>query len=180
MSKIGGKPIQIPEGVKIEMKNHLLLIVGSKGEFKKEIPSEISIEEKDNQILVKFKGSKDKKTIWGTWRSHIQNMITGVNVGFEKNLKIEGVGWRADLEGKKLVLKVGFSHPVEVLPIEGIKFAIEKNIIKVSGISKELVGIMAANIRKIRPPEPYKGKGIRYVDEVIYRKVGKKAITAAK
>jgi len=176
MSKIGKQPIKILENVDIQIKDQRILVKGPKGTLEKVFPSEISVERKNGELLVKFKGSKEKKALWGTWRQIIKNMIEGVSKGFEKRLKLEGIGWRANIEGKDLVLKVGFSHPVRISPIEGVSFSVEKDIIKVSGIDKEKVGIAAANIRKVRPPEPYKGKGIRYIDEVIRRKPGKKAV----
>lgn len=179
MSKIGKQPIQIPEGVKVEINGNEILVEGQKGKLVKVFPPEILIEKEENQILVKFKGSRDKKkkALWGTWQRHIKNAIDGVNKGFEKELKIEGVGWRAEMKGENLSLKVGLSHLVEIPPKEGIKFSIEKDIIKVSGPDKEKVGTVAAEIRRIKPPEPYKGKGIRYIDEIIKKKAGKKAGT---
>jgi len=179
MSKVGKKPISIPDGTKIDFKDNILLVEGQKGKLEKKLPSEISLEIKDNIIQVLFNGPNEKKALWGTWRSLINNMIKGVTEGFEKKLIIEGVGWRANMEGKELVLNVGFSHPVKVSPPEGITFLVEKNSIIIKGIDKELVGNVAAKIRKIRPPEPYKGKGIRYEDEAIRRKAGKKAVGSA-
>lgn len=179
MSKIGKKPIEIPSEVKIDFKEGKILVEGPKGKMEKYLPREISFEIKDNNLIVSYNGPKEKKALWGTWRSHIQNMIIGVKDGFEKRLLIEGVGWRASIEGKDLVLNVGFSHPVKVSPPDGINFAVEKNIIVIGGTDKELVGNVAAKIRKIRPPEPYKGKGIRYENEIIRRKAGKKAVSAA-
>ncbi len=182
MSKIGKQPIQIPEGVKVEIKDNEISIEGPKGKLIRVFPPEIAIKQDGNQLLVKFKGSRDKKkkALWGTWQRHIKNAIEGVSKGFEKELKIEGVGWRGEMQGEKLILKVGFSHPVEIAPVEGIKFSIEKNIIKISGIDKEKVGTVAAKIRKIKPPEPYKGKGIRYFDETVRKKAGKKAAAVEK
>jgi len=182
MSKIGKQPIQIPEGVNIEIKGNEISIEGPKGKLIKTFPPEISIEKEGNQISVKFKGSRDKKkkALWGTWQRCIKNAIEGVNKGFEEELKIEGVGWRGEIKGEKLVLKVGFSHLVEISPPEGIKLSIEKNIIKISGIDKEKVGNIAAKIRGVKPPEPYKGKGIRYINEVIRKKAGKKAAAVEK
>ena len=182
MSKIGKQPIQIPEGVKVEIKGNEIFIEGPKGKVAYVLPPEIGVEKKENEILVKFNGSrnKTKKALWGTWQRHIKNAIEGVIKGYEKELKIEGVGWRAELKGDKLVLKIGFSHLVEISPLTGIEFSLEKDIIKIKGFEKEKVGNTAANIRKIRPPEPYKGKGIRYIDEVVRKKAGKKAVAAEK
>lgn len=180
MSKIGKRPIEIPETVKIEIKGKKVSARGPKGVLTKELPPGISIVRKDNQLLVKFEGPKEKKAFWGSWHSHLENMIEGVNKGFEKKLKIEGLGWRARLEDKILVLQVGFTHPVKISPPESIIFSVKKDIIKVSGIDKESVGTIAAKIRNVRPPDPYKGKGIRYIDEVIKKKPGKKATVAVK
>jgi large subunit ribosomal protein L6 len=180
MSKIGKQPIKIPSDVKIDFTNGKIIVEGPKGKLERNIPSEVLVNKKENEIVLAYKGPKEKKALWGTWRAHIFNLIEGAKNGFEKNLKIEGVGWRASIEGEDLSLKVGFSHPVKVSPPEGINFVMEKDIIKIVGINKELVGNVAAKIRAIRPPEPYKGKGIRYVDEVVKRKAGKKAVTALK
>ena len=180
MSKIGKQLTIIPENIKVEMKGNQISVEGPKGKLERTFPSEIFVEEKDREISVKFKGPKDKKALWGTWSSIIKNMVEGAFQGFEKKLKIEGVGWRASIEGKELVLKVGFSHLVKIMPPEGITFFAEKDTIKISGADKEKVGASAAKIRAVCPPEPYKGKGIRYDGEVIRRKAGKKAITAEK
>ena len=178
MSKVGKKPVEIPEDVKVDINEGKITVNGPKGKLEKILPSEVSLEKKDNVLVVGFKGSKEKKALWGTWRSHIFNMLEGVKRGFEKRLKVEGVGWKAIIEGGNLVLNVGFSHPVKISPPEGISFSTEKNIIIVSGPDKELVGNVSAKIRKVRPPEPYKGKGVRYEDEVVRKKAGKKAVTA--
>jgi len=180
MSKIGKKPVFVPENVKIVIKERKVFVEGLKGKLEKQFPQEISIEKKDDQLFTKFSGPKEKKALFGTWRAHVKNMIEGVTQGFEKNLKIEGLGWRASLEGKNLVLKIGFSHPVKISPPEGITFSTKKDIINISGIDKEEVSSIAARIRNVQPPEPYKGKGIRYVDEKIRRKAGKKAVTTVK
>ena len=181
MSKIGKKPILIPQGVKVEIKENKIKVEGPKGKLEKNIPPEIDVQIKEGIILV-FPKSKTKKAkaLWGTMRQIISNMIEGVTKGFEKKLEIEGLGYRASLVGDELVLEVGFSHPVKIKKPEGINFSVEKNIISVSGIDKELVGQVAANIRKVRPPDPYKGKGIRYFGEVIRKKAGKKAVAGVK
>lgn len=184
MSKVGKKPIELPPEIKIDLRDNFLIVEGPKGKLERKIPDEIKIKIEETGgrkvILVSYEGSKEKKALWGTFRSLIYNMIEGVKNGFEKKLIIEGVGWRANMEGKDLVLNIGFSHPVKVSPPDGINFSVEKNnMVIVSGIDKEVVGNTAAKIRKIRPPEPYKGKGIRYENEVIRRKAGKKAATSA-
>jgi len=185
MSRIGKKPIQIPEGVEVKIEGKKIIVKGSGGELNKEFPSEIKVEVKDGRILVLPQTSstkimvRDKKTnaLWGLTRALIANMVKGITEGYEKKLEIEGLGFRANLEGDNLVLKVGFTHPVKLKAPEGIKFLVEKNVITISGADKQSVGEIAAKIRRVQPPEPYKGKGIRYAGEVIRKKVGKKAVT---
>lgn len=177
MSKIGKKPILISENTKATLEGETIIVEGPKGILKKEISPEIEVKIEGGKIFV-FPKIKTKKTkaLWGTTRQIIFNMIEGVTKGFEKKLEIEGLGYKAYLEGENLILEVGFSHPVKIEKPEGIKFQVEKNIISVSGIDKELVGQMAAKIRAVKEPDPYKGKGIKYFGEVIRRKAGKKAI----
>ncbi|MBA7611179.1 50S ribosomal protein L6 [subsurface metagenome] len=178
MSRIGKKPIEILQGVEVKIDGSKVLIKGPKGELAFEVRPEIKVEVKEGKILVAPQiETKNTKAFWGLTRALLQNIIKGVTEGYEKKLEIEGVGYRANLEGQDLVLNVGFSHPVKIKAPEGIKFAVEKNMITVSGIDKGLVGQTAAKIRKVRPPEPYKGKGIKYVGEQIRRKVGKRAVT---
>jgi large subunit ribosomal protein L6 len=177
MSRIGKKPILIPQGVEIEIKDSVVTIKGPKGEISQEIPPEILIEKKEDKIIVSPK-RKTKRTsaLWGLTRALLQNHVKGVTEGFEKQLEIRGIGYKASLEGAKtLKLEVGFSHPVKLEIPEDLKVSVEKNIIKVSGIDKQKVGEFAAKIRRVRPPEPYKGKGIRYVGEKVRKKEGKKA-----
>ncbi|OGZ18406.1 MAG: 50S ribosomal protein L6 [Candidatus Nealsonbacteria bacterium RBG_13_37_56] len=176
MSRIGKKHIIIPEGVEVSIDDNKVTVKGSKGEIGRIIRPEIKIEKKDNEIIV-APGKETKRTnaLWGLSRTLIFNMIEGVTKGYEKKLEIQGVGYKANLEGEDLVLNVGFSHLVRVNKVEGIKFEVEKNIITVSGVDKELVGQITAKIRKIKKPEPYKGKGIRYLGEEVRRKSGKKA-----
>lgn len=179
MSRIGKKPIEIPDDVEIKIAERLVKIKGPKGEMSKEIPLEIGIEIKDKKILLNPK-RKTKKSgaLWGLTRSLLYNDVKGVTEGFEKELELIGIGYRASMEKEKLlVLEVGFSHKVEIEVPEGIDVSVKKNIITISGIDKQKVGEVAAKIRKIRPPEPYKGKGIRYVGEKVRRKEGKKAAT---
>ncbi len=179
MSRVGKKPIPIPAGVEIKVEGGEIWVKGPKGEIKKALRPEIKVEVKEKEILVSMaKETKQTQAFWGLTRALIANLIEGVTSGFEKQLEIQGVGYRAALEGEELVLQVGFSHPVKMSLPEGIKVLVEKNIITVSGIDKELVGQTAANIRKIKKPEPYKGKGIRYLGEEVRRKVGKKVIAA--
>ena len=177
MSRVGKKTIEIPQGVEISIENNLVKVKGPKGELERYIRPEIKIEKKDNQIVVSpDKETKRTNALWGLSRTLIFNMIEGVTKGYEKKLEIQGVGYKVNLEGEDLILNVGFSHPVKIEKVEGIKFETEKNIITVSGIDKELVGQIAAKIKKVKKPEPYKGKGIRYLGEEVRRKAGKKAV----
>ena len=179
MSRIGKKPILIPENVEVKIEGQKVMIKGPKGELQREIRPEIKVETKNNQIFVSPQiETKKTKAFWGLTRALIANMIKGVKEGFEKKLEIEGLGFRALLEGNDLLLYVGFTQPIKIEAPEGIKFSVEKNIITVSGADLEKVSQVAAKIRKVKPPEPYKGKGIRYLGEVVRRKVGKKAVTA--
>ncbi len=179
MSRIGKKPILIPENVEIKIEGQNIIVKGPRGELQREIRPEIKLEvEKDKILVVPQKKTKETKAFWGMTRALVFNMIKGVVEGYEKKLQLEGVGYKANLEGEELVLQVGFSHPVKIEKPEGVNFSVEKNIIIVSGINKELVGQIAAKIRKVRPPEPYKGKGIRYVGEEVRRKAGKKVVGA--
>jgi large subunit ribosomal protein L6 len=180
MSRIGKKPIIIPEGVEVKIEGQRVAVKGPKGELWRDVRPEIKIEKKDNQILV-MPQEKTKKTssFWGMERTLIANMVEGVIKEYEKKLELKGVGYKVSLEGGNLVLKVGFSHSVLVKKPEDVNFAVDKNIITVSGIDKARVGQIAAQIRKIKPPEPYKGKGIRYLGEEVKIKTGKKAVGAA-
>ena len=179
MSRIGKKPIIIPEGVEVKISDNIVAIKGPKGELQKEIRPEIEVDIKEKKILVTlYKTTKKTKAFWGLTRALLFNMIKGVTDGYEKKLQMEGIGYKAQLEGDELILQVGFSHPVKIKQPEGIKFLVEKNIITISGINKEQVGQISAKIRAIKPPEPYKGKGIRYVGEVVRKKAGKKVVTA--
>lgn len=179
MSRVGKKPIEIPENVEVKIEGQKVIIKGLKGELSREIRPEIKVEIKGNQIFVLPKEeTKKTKAFWGLTRTLLANMIKGVTEGYEKKLEIEGLGFKALVEGEDLKLLVGFTHPVKIKIPQDIKFLVEKNVITVSGIDKEKVGLVAAMIRKVKPPEPYKGKGIRYQGEIVRRKVGKKAATA--
>ncbi|MFQ6049940.1 MAG: 50S ribosomal protein L6 [Candidatus Paceibacterales bacterium] len=178
MSRIGRKPIPIPEGVEVKIENQKVIIKGPKGELSQEVRPEIKVEIKEGNIFVlPTIQAKKTKAFWGLTRALLNNMVRGVTEGYEKKLEIQGLGYKAILEGENLVLSVGFTHSVKIKTPPGIKLSVEKNIITVSGIDKELVGQIAAKIRKVRPPEPYKGKGIRYLGEVVRRKAGKKVVT---
>ncbi len=175
MSRIGKEPIPLTNGVKVEIQATHIKITGSKGTLERDIRPEISIEQKDDKLIVTPQGnSKRIYAFWGMTRTLINNMVIGVADGFEKKLIVEGVGYRVKVSGSSLTLNVGFSNPVDFKLPEGIKADVDKdNVITVAGIDKELVGQTAARIRDIRKPEPYKGKGIRYIDEHLVRKVGK-------
>lgn len=177
MSKIGKTPIQIPSGVKIEETNRTVKITGAKGSLDYALPSGIKIEESEGKLLI-TRDNRVDSAIYGTTRANIANIVKGVSEGWKKELEIIGTGFRAEVNGKTLVLNVGYSHPVKFDAPEGIEFKVEKMIITVSGIDKIVVGQTAASVREARPPEPYKGKGIKYVNEVIKRKVGKAAKAA--
>ncbi|MFC3209880.1 MULTISPECIES: 50S ribosomal protein L6 [Planomicrobium] len=176
MSRVGKKPIEVPSDVTITLgdKNEVT-VKGPKGELTRAFNQDITISLEDNVLtLTRPSDSKDHRTNHGTSRALLANMVTGVSQGFERRLELVGVGYRAQLQGKKLVLNVGYSHPVEFTPEEGVEVEVEGNTkVVVKGINKERVGALASNIRATRPPEPYKGKGIRYEGEAVRRKEGK-------
>lgn len=176
MSKIGRIPINIPDGANIEISGADFKVTGPKGEQALTLPRNIKVEKNDN-ILSVTRANNDKETraLHGLFRVLIFNTIQGVTTGWERKLDFKGVGFRAEVQGEKLVMNLGFSHPAEFQAPEGITFEVVKNIITVSGIDKQKVGQAAANIRAVKPVEPYKGKGIKYIDEIIRRKAGKTA-----
>lgn len=182
MSRIGKTPVELPNGVKVEIQGTVIKVTGKKGMLQRSIRPEIEIEQQDSQLMFKPKGGgRQVSAYWGLTRTLVRNMVTGVDKGFEKVLAVEGVGYRAAVEGTKLTLNVGYSVPVEFKLPAGITAAVDKtNNITISGIDKEQVGQTAATIRDIRKPEPYKGKGIRYADEHIVRKAGKSGAKGAK
>ena len=177
MSRIGNRKLVIPEGVSVEVEENTLKVKGKLGELSLAIPANISLEIEDGNIILK-RANEEKftKSLHGTTNANINNMIIGVTNGYKKNLEIIGVGYRFNVRGNVLVINAGYSHQVEMNIPEGLKVELISNTeISISGISKELVGEFAANVRKVRKPEPYKGKGIRYKDEYVRRKEGKKA-----
>jgi len=211
MSRVGKKPILIPQGIDVKIEGEIIKVSGPKGELSREIRPEIKIELKDynpptasshpdksgrapGKILLHASiETKKNKALWGLSRALLANMLKGVSEGYEKKLEIQGLGYKAQLRESQrrvemnevhrlpeenLLLYVGYSHPVEIKASPGIKFSVDKNIITVSGIDKELVGETSAVIRRVKPPEPYKGKGIRYLGEKIRKKMGKKAVAA--
>ncbi|RBP87474.1 LSU ribosomal protein L6P [Cytobacillus firmus] len=175
MSRIGKKPIEIPSGVTVTIDNNTVTVKGPKGELSRSFNQDIEIKVEENVINVSRPSeAKEHRALHGTTRALLANMVEGVSKGFERGLELIGVGYRAQKQGKKLVLNVGYSHPVEIEPEEGIEVEVPSNTkVIVKGTSKERVGALAANIRDVRPPEPYKGKGIRYEGEYVRRKEGK-------
>jgi len=181
VSRIGRLPIEVPSGVDINIDGAYVKVKGPKGELEFTFNPEMLIKKEDGMIVVERPSDQPMhRALHGTTRSVLDNMIVGVSKGFERVLEIEGVGYRAELDGKNLIINAGFSHPVVVEPPEGISFDVDMKVrqIKVSGYDKQVVGQVAANIRKLRPPEPYKGKGIRYQGEYVRRKPGKAGKTA--
>lgn len=176
MSRIGKKPIPIPDKVQVTLDGSAVTVKGPKGELHHTFPADIVIEQADGQIVVtRPSDMRQHRALHGMTRAVVANMVTGVSQGFERVLTIEGVGYRAELEGKTLVMHLGYSHPIPVEPPPNVEFVVEERgrIVRIRGIDKQVVGELAANIRKMRPPEPYLGKGVRYEGEHIRRKAGK-------
>lgn len=175
MSRIGNKVITVPAGVEVNIVDNFATVKGPKGELKQQFDKDMTFNIEGSEItVVRPSDSKRHRTVHGTTRAILANMIEGVSAGFKKELELIGVGYRAQMQGKKLVLSVGYSHPVEFEEIEGITLGVEGNTkVSIEGINKEVVGQYAAKVRAVRPPEPYKGKGIRYVGEYVRRKEGK-------
>ena len=181
MSRIGKQPIAIPDGVTVTRDDSTVQVKGPKGTLSEKLPASIAIEIAGGQVtLSRPDDSQRNRSLHGLARALLANMVRGVTEPFSKNLEIQGVGYRAEVKGKSLVLLVGYSHPVEIAIPEGLSVSVDRNVrISVEGISRQSVGQFAANIRSVRPPEPYKGKGIRYAGEQVRRKVGKAGVTAA-
>lgn len=178
MSRIGKKPVEIIAGTKVEVKEGKVIVTGPKGTLSFEFSSEMEVKISENEVSVAKKGnSKNSGALWGTTARIIENMIKGVNSGYQKQLELNGVGFRMAVQGKKINMALGFSHPVEVEIPEGIEAKIEGNIMTVSGIDKQKVGQFTAHIKSLKPVEPYKGKGFHYVGEIVRRKEGKKSAT---
>lgn len=176
MSRIGKQPIKLPEKVTLEVSGQTVKVSGPKGILERELARGLKVKIDKNVVVVSPKKTDRKhKALHGTFRALIANMVKGVSEGWSKELELVGMGYRAEASGKDLILSVGFSHPVKIEAPEGVIFEIEKTEITVKGMDKELVGRVAAEIRRVRPPEPYKGKGIRYKDEIVRRKPGKAA-----
>ena len=176
MSRVGRQPVVVPKGVEVNIKGSHVRVKGPKGELSHTFPASMEISMEDGNVVVnRPSDERAHRALHGMTRAIINNMVVGVSTGFEKVLEINGVGYRAELTGKNLTLNVGYSHPVVVVPPEGISFEVDQRTrqIKIMGYDKQMVGQVAADIRKVRPPEPYKGKGIKYLDERIRRKAGK-------
>ncbi|MDE0243133.1 MAG: 50S ribosomal protein L6 [Candidatus Kaiserbacteria bacterium] len=180
MSRIGKQVITIPSGVEVSFADQQLTVKGPKGELSRPVRDEVTFSVDGETLTAGLaKNTRLGRSLWGTFSSHAKNMIIGVTEGYKKDLEIIGVGYRAEVKGTKLVLTVGFSHPVELDIPEGLQVAVNDAVISVTGSDKELVGLFASHIRQVRKPEPYKGKGIRYVDEYVRRKQGKRAEATA-
>jgi large subunit ribosomal protein L6 len=175
MSRVGKMPIPLPQGVDVQIAGRRVTVRGPKGELSRDLDPEMRVEQKDGQLIVTRPSEQARhRAMHGLTRTLVSNMVTGVSNGFSKTLELQGVGYRAQMQGQNLVLAVGYSHPVNVPPPPGIEFEVEgTSKIVVKGINREHVGQAAADVRKIRPPEPYKGKGIRYTGEYVRRKAGK-------
>ena len=177
MSRIGKQPITIPDKTEVSISDGILSVKGPLGKLTRKVRNDVKIEVVGQEVVVTLvKKTRLARALWGTYASHIDNMVHGVNELFEKKLVVEGVGYRVELSGGELTLNMGYSHPVKLTVPEGIEVQVLKNTINIKGSDKEVVGQFAAEVRSVRKPEPYKGKGIRYHDEVIRRKQGKKAV----
>lgn len=175
MSRIGKRPIPVPKNVTVTITDQQVAVKGPKGELSRVLPNEVEVVQEEGTLLVNRRNeSRAARQRHGLCRTLVANMVEGVSQGFQRRLEIQGVGYRAQVQGRNLVLSVGYSHPVQIEPPEGVQLAVENNTnVIVSGINKEIVGNIAARIRAVRPPEPYKGKGIRYAGEMVRRKAGK-------
>lgn len=184
MSRIGKKPIEIPTGVTVDITESEIKVMGPKGELSRLLPRQVIVEKEGDRVVVSLNehvGAQElgnTRALWGLVRALIANMVEGVTKGYQIKLEIEGVGYKAEVKGRDLVLDVGFSHMVTISAPEGVSFLVEKNVITVSGIDKEAVGQIAAKVRKAKPVEPYKGKGIKYQGEYVARKLGKRVAGA--
>lgn len=176
MSRIGRLPVVVPKGVTVDINKNSVVVKGPKGELQRDFPPEIELKQEDGQVVAtRHSDHRTHRSKHGLTRALLNNMITGVSTGFKRQLYIEGVGYKAAVEGKKLILNVGYSHNVVFEPPQGVSFEIDKTgrDLTITGIDKEVLGEISARIRRTRPPEPYKGKGIRYAEEKVRRKAGK-------
>ena len=177
MSRIGKQPVEIPNNVEISIDGRAVTLKGPRGELGYELPEELQVEQENSFLFVKPQNTLNPqiRALWGLWRALLANAVVGVTEGYQKELELHGVGYRGQKRGDSLELQLGYSHPVSYAPPEGVKVNMEKNVITVEGIDKQLVGQVAAEIRALRPPDSYKGKGVRYVGEVLHLKPGKAA-----
>lgn len=174
MSRIGKLPVEVPDKVEVKIDGVLVTVKGPKGQLEQSFTNDVKIELKDKEVSVNpVDESQKARAMWGTTRTIINNMIQGVTTGFTKSLEFNGVGYKAAVKGDELEMNLGYSHPISYKLPEGVSAKVQKNVIEISGSSKELVGFVAAKVRSFRPPEPYKGKGVKYSDETIIRKAGK-------
>lgn len=174
MSRIGKMPVVVPEKVEVKINGASVAVKGPNGQLDYSFTNKVKIEMKDKEVVVSpIDDSKESISLWGTTRTLINNMVTGVTTGFTKTLEFNGVGYKAAVSGSKLTLNLGYSHPIDFELPSGVSAKVTKNVIDISGANKELVGFVAAKVRSFRPPEPYKGKGVKYIDEHITRKAGK-------
>lgn len=182
MSRIGKQPIPLPEGVNVSLNGRILEVRGKRGELRLKLHPAIHVVQEKQQLIVSVEHADDKseRALWGLFRNLVRNQIEGVTVGFKKSLELVGVGYRVSVSGSNLTFNVGFSHPVVMTLPDGVTASVEKNIITLEGNDKQIIGEVAASIRRIRKPEPYKGKGIKYVGEVVRRKAGKAAKSVGK
>lgn len=180
MSKIGKLPVEIVQGVTVDISSNNIKVTGPKGTLSFVIPQNIEVKAEEGEVKVKaLKDDKITWSKWGTVRKIISNMVIGVTNGWQKKLELVGTGYRAEVQGNSINMIVGYSHPIKITAPEGVTFKVEKNVVTVDGIDRQVVGQVAANLRATREPEPYQGKGVKYVDEVIRRKAGKAAKAAA-
>ncbi len=176
MSRFGKLPVQIPQGVTVTVADHVLSVTGPKGTLTRNLPQGVTVKQEGSEATIEVKNdSKNLAKNQGTIRAHLINMATGVTTGWNKQLEIVGAGYRAEVRGQDLVMQIGFSHPVIITAPKGLTFKVDKSIVTVEGADKEVVGHISSLVRGSRPPEPYKGTGIKYTDEVIRRKAGKQA-----
>jgi large subunit ribosomal protein L6 len=178
MSKIGKAPINLPVGVEVKVTTGLVSVSGPKGKLERKLPRGIEVEQKESSLNLYRRSAAVSPAVYGTTRALVANMVKGVVEGWQKTLELVGAGYKAELSGQDLVLNVGFSHPVKIPAPPGIVFKVEKSLVTIEGSDKELVGQVAATIRAVNPPEPFKGKGIKYQDEIVRRKAGKAAKAA--
>lgn len=176
MSRLGKIPVVVPSGVTVTFENGILTVKGPKATLTRKVEKDVEVKIGEESVTLIPGDTPEAKALWGTYAAHLRNMVTGVTIGFTKILEIEGVGYRAEVKGNEIILNVGFSHPVHLTIPEGVTAEVVKSVITLTGTDKEVLGQFAANVRKVKKPEPYKGKGIRYQGEYIIRKQGKKAV----